>query len=127
MFARGTVDVGRDDRNSPKAGRWSGSRCPVIDVGSVNCRVIAGTGSLGCITTLYCSLYPLHYFIMAVISMFILTLRSSGLIISENAIFRHNKNMLHLAGTENPCDDAGRSLTLPAEVSQPSSKSWMGA
>ena len=33
----------RDDRNSLKAGRWSGSRGPVIDVGSVNCRVIAGT------------------------------------------------------------------------------------
>ena len=74
MFARGTVDVGRDDRNSPKAGRWSGSRCPVIDVGSVNCRVIAGTGSLGCITTLNCSLYFFQSSIMTAMSMFILTL-----------------------------------------------------
>ena len=43
---------------------------------------------------------------------------------SRNAIFRRNKSMLRLAGTENPCDDAGRSLTLPAEASQPSLKSW---
>ena len=63
IFVRGTVDVNRDDRNSP-AGGWSGSRGPAIYVGSVNCRVIAGTSSLGRITTLNCSLYPLHSSIM---------------------------------------------------------------
>ena len=42
------------------------------------------------------------------------------IIISQNVIFWHNKSMLPLAGTtENPCDDAGRFLTSPAEVSQP--------
>ena len=43
IFARRTVDG--DLRNSLKAGGWSGSRGPVIDLGSVNCRVIAGTSS----------------------------------------------------------------------------------
>ena len=72
IFARRTVDG--DLRNSLKAGGWSGSRGPVIDFGSVNCRVIAGTSSYRMHYHPDCSLYPLHSSIMTVMSMFILAL-----------------------------------------------------
>ena len=39
------MGIKKDLRNSLKAGGWSGSGGPVIDLGSVNCRVIAGTSS----------------------------------------------------------------------------------
>ena len=39
------MGIKKDLRNSLKASGWSGSQGPVIDLGSVNCRVIAGTSS----------------------------------------------------------------------------------
>ena len=138
IFARGAVDcrglrktlISVDRSNSPKAGGWSGSRGPwfgtLPESSLVPPQIINSRSSYRhpILSALPPSLVR-HDRNVTLIQWHSGLWSSSGRIISKNAIFQRNKSMLRLAGMENLCDDAGPFLNLPAEVSQPLSRSQM--
>ena len=138
IFARGAVDrrgLKRTlqisvDRISPKAGGWSGSRGPwfgkLPESSLVPPQIRNSRSSYRhpILSALPPSLVR-HDRNVTLIQWHSGLWSSSRRIISKNVIFRRNKSMLRLAGTENLCDDAGPFLNLLAEFSQPLSRSQM--